>query len=203
MTGAPEPATIFALPEYAQAGRRFFDRALRALVVSKSPFLARIMGSPVEASTASINTTPTGETVRSEPLVVETGVSLAWRAGIEGDFDDLYSSLDQAAEQYAQSLTGQVFRQMTTVLSAYGNVLDAKGKDPAAAVFEMFERVEWLPDENGVVRPPNELLVTDPETVKVIERILPSLWQPLEELAKRKQAEYDARRRTRRLPRER
>lgn len=201
MNDGVAPTAVFTLPEYSVAARAFFWHALRELAVRKEPFLTRIMGPPIETPLATINTTPTGETVRSEPMTIEVGGNFSRQAGIEGDFDDLYDSLDHVAAAYAKSLMGQFFGQMTTVLDAYGNVVDATGKDPATTLLEMFERVEWIADENGVVHPPE--LHVGTEAAKVIEGLPPSFSEALEDIAERKQAAYDARKRSRRLPRNR
>ncbi len=76
------PSQRFALPEYERAQFDLFRSAVRALMKAKDSLYAQIPeGDPSEMIPATQNTMPSGETVRSEPVLMESKVAF--------QFDDI------------------------------------------------------------------------------------------------------------------
>jgi hypothetical protein len=193
---------IFRLVEYAGAERACIGGTLDALARARDPLLSRI---PIErtsrAQTTQI-TTDTGSVVEHQPVELRSSFSQRPDDIIEGRLDDLFASLDQAAEQYAEQFGKQFYEFMSRVTDATGNVVDAKDRPFFDSIYEMFEKIDLQFDAEGRIQQELHLNPADVEKWKKgWEALTPQQHERLNALIDRKRQEFNARRRDRRIPR--
>jgi hypothetical protein len=102
------------------------------------------------------------------------------------------------AQSYADGLAGALYEHLSSVTDFTGQTVDRQGRDLWVTLLEALEKVEWLADDEGIVHIPT--LHINPLDAKKFED--PPDWakSALDSLGQRKQKEWNARRRHRRLP---
>lgn len=148
-----------------------------------------------EEMRASQNTMPSGEVVETRPFKVPMSVAIEFDEAIAGRSDRLTEAINNAAEEGLKVGMPQIFEQLDRLSAAAGTAKDAKGQPLTwALILEAWENVEIDFDESGK---PQLSIFVGPETPLPLptqdER------QALNELLKRKKAEFDARQRRRKL----
>jgi hypothetical protein len=208
MFGEPMPhvgkvsSRLFALPEYERAQFDLFHSAVRHLMKAKNSLYAQIQeGDHSETIPATQNTMPSGETVTSEPIMMESKIVFQWDDIRNCNLDALAEQADNAAEERLSIVMPRLFEMLGKTSEAAGTATDMAG---APLTFESylaaFSKIELRFEENG--EPIMPQLVVHPDTAKML-RSLPrwtadqqKIWDAMIE-GKRK--EYFASRRHRKL----
>lgn len=191
---------VFALPEYERAGGAFVRSAIDALARVKSPLLAEI-GSETADPTPGVRTTfASGEVLEHEPMRIGATISIPVRAAVNGEYEGFCAAIDDAAEEYASDLSRQIYQRLGEMSEAAGTSVSAKDPFTARDVLTMIERLEIEFDEQG--NPELPKIHMHPSQAEKLPSWTDADEQAFKELMVRKKAEWDARRRHRRLPRQ-
>jgi hypothetical protein len=193
---------LFALPEYERAQFQVFHSAVQGLMKAKDPLYAEIPeGDPSEIMPATQNTMPSGETVRSEPVLLENKVVFQWDEIRSCNLDALAEQADKTAEERLAVIMPHLFAMVGRTSEAAGTATDMGG---APLTFESylaaFSKMELSFGPNG--EPIMPQLVVHPETAKILAKLPPwtadqqKIWNAMID-GKRK--EYFANRRHRKL----
>lgn len=194
---------LFALPEYERAQFDVFHSAVKGLMKAKDSLYAQIPeGDPSEMMPATQNTMPSGETVRSEPVLIKNKVVFQWDDIRTCNLDALAEQADKAAEERLAVIMPHLFAMLGRTSEAAGTATDMGG---ASLNFESylaaFSKMGLQFDANG--EPIMPQLVVHPETAKMLAKLPPwtaeqqGMWNAMID-GKRK--EYFANRRHRKLP---
>ena len=194
---------MFLVPEYEQAGREFFARAVQALMRSKDPVLGMSKFETVQELPQGRITTADGQTVDTAPLAFESQFSLSVHDMLAGRFDDLYVAINDAAESGLTSLMPQLFAQLGEVLDATGQAIDAGGQPLSQDhLLDLIQRVDIEFNDDGSPNMPTLVMHPDmAERLRQLPPATPEQAQRFKDIIDQKRTEYLARRRTRRLPR--
>jgi hypothetical protein len=164
---------LFALPEYERAQFDVFHSAIKALMKAKDPLYAQIPeGDPSEMIPVTQNTMPSGETVRSEPVLIESKIVFQWDDIRNCNLDALAEQADRAAEERLSVIMRHFFAVLGRTCEAAGTATDMGG---APLTFESylaaFSKMELSFDANG--EPIMPQLVVHPKTAEMLARLPP------------------------------
>jgi hypothetical protein len=186
---------LFELPEYEDAFHCFIHKTVHELMRQKDPVLSRIAVEYSDDIKTSQNTMPSGEVVESSPFKFRMPFAIEFDEVIIGRCVKLIEAINDAAEEGLKVLMPQFFDQLSRLSAAAGTSTDAKGQPFTwALLLKAWEKMEIEFDENGksqlslVVGPGTHLPPPTQEEQ-----------QAMNELLKRKRAEFDARQRRRKL----
>lgn len=193
-------AFCFEVPEYERAARAFVGETMEALARVKSPLLSEIERETADHLPGMRMTFDSDEVLEHQPMRIGTSISIPVSATIEGDYQDFYAALDDAAEEYAGGLTRQIYERMSEITDAAGTTVSAGGSFTVAHFLEVMERIEIEFDDEGNPQLPK--LHIHPTQAEKLPEWTEEDHRAFEELIARKKQEWDARRRHRRLPRQ-
>jgi hypothetical protein len=133
----------------------------------------------------------------------EATLTFDWKPVVAGNYEQILSALDDAAQQRLDQLMPAFFESLNGMLDAAGQTVDAKGKPVSfEGVLEAYEKLDIEFDEND--QPRLQTIVAGPAIVEKIKRVFaevtPEQKKAFDELIERKRKEFHARRRTRRIP---
>jgi hypothetical protein len=192
---------LFSLPEYEAAGWRFFNKALLALMRSKDAFFAQVAGP--EVAELPMSRVAVGDlTIDSEPFDVQAEFALSMDDAIKGEYGSFYVALDEAAQSALASLIPQIFQQLSRVIDATGQTIDAAGERLTPEVFlDLLDVPQWSFNDDGTH---NMQLVLPQSLAERVRVMMEEEWTSehqakLDALVERKRKEHLARRRNRRL----
>src|ERR1019366_1735777 len=115
------PSRLFALPEYERAQFDVFRAAIKGLMKAKDPLYAEIPeGEPSEVLPATQNTMASGETVRSEPVLIKNEVVFRWDDIRTCNLDAVAEQADIAAEQRLAVIMPYLFAMLGKTCEAAG-----------------------------------------------------------------------------------
>ena len=122
---------------------------------------------------------------------------IGWKATdvMVGEFGELLTSIDTAAEAYASSVMQMVFNQIRTVTKTTGMIKQVSGPMTWDDVLDMLEMTEWSFDRDGNPNFPD--IVTGPDNE--MPPMEPHHHERLGQIVERKREEHRAARGTRRL----
>lgn len=193
---------LFALPEYERAQFEVFHSAVHGLMKAKDTLYAQIPeGDPSEMIPTTQNTMPSGETVRSEPLLIENKIVFQWNDIRKCNLEALAEQANKAAEERLAVIMPHFFATVGRTCEAAGTATDMAG---APLTFEShlaaLSKIELRFDANG--EPIMPQLVVNPETAKILAKQPPWTAEQQEKwnaMIDRKRKEYFASRRHRKL----
>ena len=192
---------IFDLSEYRGAFGIFFHGAVNALMRAKDPVLREIKTETKEHLPTYRVTAATGETVEFETIKSEMSFTLHQAEIVNSNFEALVLNLDDAADQGLKSLMPQVFAYLSRVCAATGNVIDGGGQPISFDhVLDMLDKIQIDFDKAG--NPQMPTMVLSPDLFEKL-RMRPPTQEQIkrrDEIIKRKREEFDAQRRTRKIP---
>lgn len=204
--------SLFALPEYQMAFLKFTDIAINELTRRKSSILNLIPFEKVEEVPTMQYTLPSGEVLEHEPVNTIGEATIFVDSLLSGNLDSYYVLLDEVSNNAYPQLEEQFFSHANEVLDGYGNSVNAMGKSQTPElILQMFERKEFLFDENGNFTKGEALIFktqtgefcvqeySTPEQLKNLLKIPPEYEQAFNDLIERKRQEFYARKRTRKL----
>ena len=119
----------------------------------------------------------------------------------ESDVESFVAALTELATRYEEAMGTTLVRTLSDVTEAVGNVVDARGLPLSwDQVLDALEMTEFTFDEEG--RPEKRFLM-NPETAKQLRaiEITPEQQQRHDAIIRRRKEQWDAQKRTRRLPR--
>ncbi len=193
---------LFALPEYERAQFDVFNSAIKGLMKAKDYLYAQIPESdPSEMMPATQNTMPSGETVRSEPVLMESKIVFQWDDIRNCNLEALAEQADKVAEERLAVIMPHLFATLARTCEAAGTATDMAG---APLTFESylagFSKMDLRFDANG--EPILPQLVVHPETAKMLAKLPPWTAEQQEKwnaMIDGKRKEYFANRRHRKL----
>jgi hypothetical protein len=192
---------LFDLSEYRGAFGIFFRGAVNALMRAKDPVLRQIKVETKEHLPTYRVTATTGETVEFETIKSEMRFTLHLPDIVNSNFEALVLNLDDAADQGLKNLMPQVFAYLSRVCAATGNVVDGQGQPFSFdLVLDVLDKIQIDFDEAG--NPEMPTMVLSPDLFEKIKMRPPTQEQVKrrDEIIKRKREEFDAQRRTRKIP---
>lgn len=176
----------FQQQEYESAFHGFVESVVDAFV-NADPILSRVHRIKMEAPSA----VRAGEGPVQEPQLIIGEQRAAWQAVLDSDVDSLAAVITDAAQQRIAQLKALMYAQM--------NVISApRGEMTWDIVIDHYEQWEWSADASGLVEPPS--LVLAPDLASRLGALRAEQEERLRQIHDRKQAEWDARRRHRRIP---
>jgi hypothetical protein len=190
---------LFTLAEYEEAFGDFVYTAIRELMRRKHPLFGKIRMDCSEEIHTAQNTMPLGEIVESTPIRVRMPIAVEFDDAVAGHSDKLIEAIDNAAEEGLKIVMPQIFEQLNRVTAAAGTTSDAKGQPFSwALIRQTVEKMEVEFDKDG--KPTFDMHV-DPKMLEQLRNSPPTpeenqLWN---ELLEHKRAEFNARRRSRKL----
>jgi len=188
----------FDLPEYEDAYLSFLSRVTNGFVAA-DPLLGGIKEEPTTGTVAHKHFAPDGSEVNrpSRPITLEHTVE--WQPLVDGHLDSFTTAVALGADGFIAQMKRMLFEELDVITGLTGNRVEKKGDLTWDDALEMMALVEWSPDDNGVVRPPDTIVV-HPDTAAKMGPPTEAYMQGMKRLQEEKQREYDARRRRRRLP---
>jgi hypothetical protein len=194
---------LFELNEYRRAFGDFSWKAMNALLIAKDPLLQQIKIEERETVTATVTDLEGGGQYVQPPMAGEATLTFDWKPVVAGNYEQILSALDDAAQQRLDQLMPAFFESLNGMLDAAGQTVDAKGKPVSfEGVLEAYEKLDIEFDEND--QPRLQTIVAGPAIVEKIKRVFaevtPEQKKAFDELIERKRKEFHARRRTRRIP---
>ena len=190
--------TVSRFPEYAEPFLEYFLTVCRSLLTVKNEVLSKMATVSTER-TGPIRTPIEGNPIDFEPVTVETTFKIPNTAILNSEVEQLIVSIDEASDSELASLMPQIFKFISDVCEASGQVVHGNGQPFSwEHIIELYEKVEMSFDEEGN---PSQLLVTHPDMIKVMEENPPTEEQQrrMEQVKERKRAEFFAKKRTRKL----
>jgi hypothetical protein len=122
---------------------------------------------------------------------------------IEGKRELLLATIDELASKLVSSLMSYMFQSISNVCESTGNKIKAKGGISYEHILEMIEKVDVEIDETGQ---PTTTIVMSPEMAKEFQKLgppTPEMEERAKQITEKKRKEYNARKRSRKLPSER
>jgi hypothetical protein len=177
---------LFQQPEYEAAFRRLVEREVDAYV-NADPILSRINRVRIPGPVA----VQAGQAPARETERVGAEIQAAGQAVLDGDPVVLKELIASAAEQYMRAIKMMAYSQARK-LNPNGQPLTWD------LIIDFWEQEDWRPDASGIVEAP--AVVMHPDAMDALGGLTPQQWERYETLRVRKQAEFDARRRDRRIP---
>jgi hypothetical protein len=198
----PDQKSLFLLPEYDVALKRFIHTTINLLMRKKDPVLGMIPTERKESVTTTQNTMPSGEVVKGAPLLTEMKFEINNADVLEGNVDGFIASIDGAAEDGVKKLMPQIFGRIGALAEAAGTASNAGGQPIShELVLAQYEKMEIDFDERG--NPILPTMVGSPEMIEAYKRLgEPSaeIEERFQKMIARKREEFNARRRSRKLP---
>lgn len=198
----PERHILFLLPEYDVALKRFIHSTINVLMREKDAVLKMIPTERRENVTTTQNTMPSGEVVEGEPLLTEMRFEINNSDVLEGNVDGFLASIDAAAEDGLKKLMPQIFGRIGALAEAAGTASNAAGQRIShELVLAQYEKMEIDFDERG--NPILPTMIGSPEMIDAYKRLGPpseEIEERFQEMIARKREEFNARRRSRKLP---
>jgi hypothetical protein len=196
------PSDLFALPEYERAQFETFFSAVRTLMKVKDSLYADIPeGEPPEMLPATQNTMPSGQTVKTEPILIKNQIIFTWDDIRNCNLNALAEQADKAAEEHLSVIMPHFFETMGRTCEAAGTATDLGG---ASLTFESylaaFSKLDLRFQPNG--EPIMPQLVVHPDTAEMLAKLPPwtkeqqGVWDAMIEAKRRA---YFASRRHRKL----
>lgn len=127
---------------------------------------------------------------------------LKWDSVRNGRIDDYVCFLYDMSESQRKSLARSFFRNITEISDATGRTVDAKGQPLSAdMILDLLEKVEFGFDEKG--NPLYPTLVLPPAAIEKLKqlKLTPEQERRWKQMIEMKRAQFNAGKRTRRLPR--
>lgn len=188
------------LPEYELAYGEFLMKTTNHLVELEHPVLARIQ----KVETSGTLDTKVVSADGSEVALPARSISLSHIVEIEplinGEVSSAHDALREGAHGVGEQMMKLLIDNLGVITDHTGQVVKSStGKPTWDDVFEGMKACEWTPDEDGIVRPPDTLLL-HPDTAAALGDPTPEYVQQMNDLQAQRQEEHDARRRNRRLP---
>jgi hypothetical protein len=196
-------ARPFALPEYWRAQLEVLFSAVKALKRAKNPLYASIPeGDSHEMLPATQNTMPSGHTVRTEPLRIDTKIIFKWDDIRNCNLDAFAEQADKTADEQLAMIIPHVFTVMRRTSEAADTATDAGGAPFSFELFlTAFSKIALQFRRDG--EPIMPQLVVHPDMAKEFD-MLPPLTKEQQDrwdaVIEGKRKEYFANRRYRRLP---
>jgi hypothetical protein len=190
-------ATLFALPEYDVAVRRFVHVAFQQLLVDKDPILKsiRTVEAPVRSSR---NTISDEEVLENRPITFGVPIRIDRTAIVNGHLESLTCALDDASSEALPNVMKQLFDQMHRTADAAGTRVDAGGAPFTWDLFlDALGKISIDFDGNGA--PVLPTLIAHPDLVKRVPPMTELQRARMAEIIEEKRGRHDAGRRTRRL----
>ncbi|MHB8960533.1 MAG: hypothetical protein ACYDAN_12990 [Candidatus Limnocylindrales bacterium] len=195
--------SLFSLPEYDRAEIQLVAQVTHDLAISRSPLLQLISHEPVQTMMPSRVSLGDGSVVDTPTFAIAMEFEYGTTAALEGDQAGLIESIDRAADAAAQTMVEAIMGQLSSVLDAAGQTIDADGRQLTNELFlDMLEQIDWQFDDEGNWLRPS--LVAAPDLAKRFAEMPPPTDAEVERMNSmhaRKREEALARRRTRKLPR--
>jgi hypothetical protein len=190
----------FDIPSYDQAMVEFITSVLWGLT-ALDPLLGEI---PIHSTGHSgPNRNVPGPQPVDHPLVAhEQDFEIHFTTIRNTDVDAFTAILFESAQECKHQILSTMFQTLNDITDAVGNTLYLKGEPLGFDhINDMLEKMDITFDENG--RPIWPTIVAHPDMAKTLAALQPTReqLQRQDEIAMRKKAEYNAKKRTRRLPR--
>lgn len=188
----------FDLPEYEDAYGWFLTAAMRGFVEA-DPLLGRIKESPTSGTLSAKHFSVDGGEVARPERRITLQHTVEWEPVINGELDSFTAAVAEGAASYVEQMTKMLFEELSVITEMTGNVIKKSGGDLTwDDALQMMAKVEWIPDAQGVVRPPDTFVV-HPNTAAKMGAPTEAFIEGMTLLQAAKQEEHDARRRRRRL----
>lgn len=201
--GGVGAAPILATPEFDRAMVRFVSDAIDARM-AEDPIFARLRRLPLPEGVTGVSVEVRQTALESPSVPMEHSDAVTTADLVEGNFEELHRIVLEIAESFLDQYLPALFQHVGTAVESVGNSLDLSGEELSwERILDAFELVEWAPDDQGIVRPP-QLHAGSAVAAKI--KALPD-WTPAQrarfaEMWISKQEEHVSRRRSRRLRRE-
>jgi hypothetical protein len=186
------------IPEYESAAIRFIGEIIRGLIKA-DPFFSQIEWSTTIHQGPIRNVS--GDTPLDQSMFKVSGESsLSWNSIRDGKIEDYTQFLSDISEAQRKSLASQMFKGISEITNATGRTVDAKGQPLTIDLFlDVLEKVEFGFDDNG--NPQYPTLVLPPGAIEKLKKLkfTPEQEQRQKQIIEEKRAEFNARKRTRRL----
>lgn len=173
------------------------------LARAQSPLLASIKAERAETIPVSKITGRDGRELEILPMSFSVSMEVDIDGAVAGDLSGLFEALDLAGEQEARALTRVFISTLSDVTDLTGNKVDAGGRPLSwDLITDAFEKIEIEFDEHGGT---GLSLMLHPDTYARLAALGPPTAEQQarhDAVLARKRAEWEARRRPRRLRRE-
>lgn len=189
---------LFALDEYRSATIGFIEKAVHAIVYSDG-LLAQISRERVGYVTTTQNTLDDGQVVESDPVLVSAQGSFSTADGIAGDFDEIHVAISQIAEEFGNQMTKKMISDISSMCDTTGNVVPSNGRSFWDSYLEALETIALKFGSDG--KPELPQVALHPDTADRMDPPPADFQQRVSAVMERRQDEWLAKRRARRLPR--
>ena len=175
----------FQQQEYETAFHRFVEELVDAFVMA-DPLLGRVHRISLEDPAA----VRSGTGPTHEPQLIVAEQRADWQAVLESNVESLRDVITETAQQRVTQMKALAYAQMNVVSAPLGELT-------WEVILDHYEQWEWSADPSGLVEPPS--LFLHPEVASRLGDWTRLQQDRLQEIQARKQADWDARRRHRRI----
>jgi hypothetical protein len=178
-------------PKIVQRRTRLNQLVMKRLVNSKSPVLGEIAQHTMHEGRSSDIHRQDGSVGKTKIKTHSATAEMAKTPLCEFDLDALYRLLENMAEQFAKTMTEDVFEVVSEGAEAVGNVVDGKGRPLSPELLlEILERIQLDFHADGT---PHELIM--PLTPQQHEKMMAALGpRELDELNRKAAAIFERKR---------
>lgn len=168
---------FLATPELDRAMVRFVSEAVDARM-AEDPILGKLRRLPLPEGVVGVSVEVDQTSLDSPSIALSHGASVMTDDLIQGNFEELHRIVLDMAESFLGQYLPGFFQHIETAVESVGNSLDLSGEDLSwDRILDAYERVEWAPDDSGIVRPPQ--IYAGPEVSAKIDA-LPD-WTPTQQ----------------------
>ncbi len=151
----PHDRPLLATRDYDEAIARFVADAVHAVMAASDPIFASLRRVPLPEGVTTVRV-QAGRAVTDSPEVTMTKtVEIRLEDVVGGELESMHAAIAQIAEAHLLQFMRPFFEHVGDAAEAVGNAMEFQGDDFAwDGLLDAYERVEWVADRSGRVRPP-------------------------------------------------
>lgn len=145
---------LLATPELDRAMARFVSDATNARM-AEDPVLGRMRRLPLPEGVTGVSVEVDQSALDSPSVPLTHGDTVMTDDMVLGNFEELHRVVLAMAESFLDQYLPSFFDHLGTAVESVGNSMDLKDEEfNADRILDAYERVEWVADDSGIVRPP-------------------------------------------------
>ena len=195
------PVRLLAAPDYMEAASEFFRDAVNSTMTQLDPNYGALRRVPMPEGVSSISVQVADSETPSPVVAMSQPVEVVRDDVIAGNLEAFHNIVAAVAGSHLETFMTAFYAHLGDAVAAVGNSVDLSGEKLAwDRILDLYEQIEWIPNDLGVVQQPTMQMGT--EAKKAFEA-LPEMTDGQKarfaRIAQEKQEDHVSRRRSRRL----
>lgn len=192
---------LLSTPDYDDAVAEFYRTAINSTMAEMDPDYGALRRLPMPEGVSTISVQVAGTDTPSPQVEMSQVVEVEREDVVNGNLEKVHEIISTVAASHLETLMPAFWGHIDTAVSAVGNSVDLSGEGLTwDRILDMYEQIEWMPNDLGIVQPPVR------RAGKEAQKVLDALPKPtaeqqerMQRIAEAKQEAYVSRRRRRRL----